>query len=241
MKNKINLTAIIVSLVVVIAAIFIVSLLKNKEVNTITTQGNYQMFVAPDEAVIYIHIKTEDAISAEIAKNKNSKISDKILTELLKLGLKKEDIQTENYNIYEDYNWINGQQIFRRYIVSNYIKVTTKDFDKVGKIVDLAVDSGAIINYINFELSSEKNNEYKTMALKNATIDAKTKAEAIASGLGKKIKGIISVTTNDYNYSPYRAYSYSEQNSFSEMKEAATNISPKNLEITANVQVTFKL
>jgi hypothetical protein len=240
-EQKINLTTIIITLIIVVAVVITISLFTNRGANTITTQGNYQVSVVPDEAVVYLYIETKDSTSAEIAKNKNAEISDNVLTELIKLGLERKDIQTENYNLREDYDWSYGQQRFKGYVVSNYIKVKIKDFDKIGKIVDVSVDSGALVNYISFELSSEKSNEYKAIALGNATIDARAKADAIALGLGKKIKGVVSVTTSDYNYYPYPVYEYAVEDSATVMKQAATNISPKDLEISANVNVVFKL
>jgi hypothetical protein len=241
-KQKINPTTIIVTLIIVVGILAGIYFLRGGGVREgLTVQGNSQMTVAPDNAIVYLLIQTKDN-SAEEAKNKNSEISDGVLTELIKLGLERKDIQTENYNIYPDYKWINNQQISNGYVASNYIKIETKDFDKIGRIVDVSVDAGALVNYINFELSIEKSNQYKAEVLENATKDARTQAEAIASGLGKRVGNVISVTTNDYNYYPYRFYDNMEMvASSSEMKEAATNIAPKNLDITANVQVVFKI
>jgi len=242
MENKINLTPIIVTVIIIVGVITGIYFLTGiGSRNGLTVQGTSEMTVAPDNAIVYLYIETRNA-SAEEAKNMNAEISDKVLTELIKLGLERKDIQTENYNIYPDYKWVNNQQTSNGYVASNYIKVQTKDFDKVGKIVDASVDSGALVNYINFELSTEKNNEYKAQVLENATKDARTKAEAIASGLGKRVGSVISITTNDYNYYPYRYYDNMAMTAgASEMKVAATNIQPKDLDISATIQVTYRI
>jgi hypothetical protein len=240
--QKINLTAIIITAIIVIGVIAgAYFLIGQRTGNGLTVQGTSQMTVAPDNAVVYLYIETRN-ISADDAKNANAEISDKVLTELIKLGLERKDIQTQSYSINPDYKWINHQQISNGYVASNYIKVETKEFDKVGKIVDVSVDSGALVNYINFELSTEKSNLYKAEVLENATRDARTKANAIASGLGKRVGSVISITTNDYNYYPYRYYDNMAMTAgASEMKAAATDIQPKDLDISATIQVTYRI
>jgi predicted transposase YbfD/YdcC len=41
------------------------------------------------------------------------------------------------------------------------------------KVIDSGVDAGALLQYINFELSNDKQNEYKAQALREAGEDAK--------------------------------------------------------------------
>jgi len=213
--------------------------LKEKERKTISASGNSQISVVPDEAVVYLLIETRNE-SAEGAKDQNAWISEKVIAELGRVGLNKEGIETENYNIYPEYDWINGIQRLRGYVASNYIKITLKEFNKVGKVVDASVDSGALINSINFELSNEKMNEYKAMALANASQDAKKKAEAIVAGLGKKLGSLVSISAPEYSYMPYPLYRM-EAAEGADVKSVATNIHPRNIEVSASVNVVYEI
>lgn len=206
---------------------------------TVTATGNYETKVAPDEASVDLQIQTKGN-TAEEAKNKNAKIYDDVLTGLIKAGVEMTDMETENYNIYPEYNWSSGYQQIIGYTATSSIKVTTKDFKSVGTIIDAGVDNGATVSYINFELSIENSNEYKSLVLANASMDAKNKATSIASGLGKKVGGIVSITTSDYNYYPYPLYKAEESGS-SDVRTVATNIQPKNLDISASVTVVYKI
>jgi uncharacterized protein YggE len=238
--QKINMTAIIVAALVVIAVLVGVSmLLNNGEKQTISTTGNAQIKVDPDEAVVYLLVDTR-AVTAEAAKDKNAVISDKVLTELIKLGIDRKDIQTENYNIYPEYNWSSGYQDLIGYVASNTFKVGTTDFGKVGTIIDASVNAGALVNYINFELSNAKSNEYKTKALADASKDATSKADAIAAGLGMKVGKLVSVSASDYNYMPYPIYRMGSAGAES-VKDVATNIQPQQLEVAASVTAVFAL
>ena len=239
--TKTNLTAIIIAVVVIAGILTGIYMLSSRTAGTtVSATGNFQTKVAPDEAIVYVLVQTK-GVTAEAAKNENSRISDSVLTSLIKIGIERKDIQTENFNIYPEYDWSNGTQNLIGYAASNYIKVITKDFNNVGKIVDAAVDSGALINYINFDLSIEKSNEFKAAVLANASLDARRKAEAIAGGLGKKLGALVRVETSDYNYYPVPLYRAEEAAADVSVKSVATNIQPTNLDITATVSVTYKV
>lgn len=234
-KSNLILTISVLIVVVVFAGIYFYQKMPSQ---TVTATGNSQMSVSPDQATVSLLIQTKD-LSAEEAKNRNSIISDNVLTALIKVGIEKKDIETENFNIYPEYDWSNGEQKLKGYAASNYIKITTKDFNNVGKIVDASVDAGALVNSINFELSNNKNNEYKAIVLAEASKDAKSKAEAIAQGLGKKLSSLVSVTASDYNYYPYPLYR--AETSGVDAKEVATNLPAKNIDISASTTVTYNI
>jgi uncharacterized protein YggE len=245
MENKVNLTAIIVVLLVVIgflAGLYMVNLFNQSTDKTITATGSYQSSVMPDSASISVQIQTKNE-SAQVAKDENDKISKEVLAELVKIGISREDIETENYNTYPEYDWGDGKQTLIGYVVSNSLKVNTKDFDKVGKIVDASVDAGALVSYINFELSSDLSNQYKISALSNASKDASAKASAIAVGLGGKVGNLVSVSTSDYNYQPYPVYrtmGVAAEDS-ANLKEVSANVVPNKLDVSATVTAVYAL
>jgi hypothetical protein len=242
MTQKINITAIIIVLVLVIGSLIGLSIYNNQDSGKmISVTGNSQITVAPDSAVVYLLVQTRD-LSAQTAKDENARITDDVLTALIKTNIERKDIQTESYSINPEYTWTNQRQEIKGYVASNYIRVTTTDFNNVGKIVDASVNAGALVNWINFELSTEKSNEYKKTVLTNASKDAEAKATAIATGLGKKLGDVVSVSSSDYNYYPYRYYeNMALSDSSMEMKTAATSIQPKDLDISAMVSVSYKI
>lgn len=245
MGSNINVTTIVVVLIVVIgflAGLYMINPFNQTTEKTITATGTYQTAVMPDSAVISVQIQTKN-MSAEVAKEENDKISKEVLASLTKLGINREDIETENYNTYPEYDWGDGKQTLIGYVVTNSLKVTTKDFEQVGKIVDASVDAGALVSYINFELSSELSNQHKIAALANASKDASAKASAIASGLGGKVGKLVSVSTSDYNYEPYPLYRTMgvAVEDAANLKEASANVMPSKLDISATVTAVYEL
>lgn len=204
---------------------------------TVSSNGVATLKTMPDQASVNIRIDVLQP-TAEAAKNKNAEITDKV-EKALKNLVEDKDIQTENFNIYEEFDWSDGKQTSNGWRATHSLKIIAKDFDDIGKIVDAAVSGGATgIDYINFEISDAKKSELKKQVLEMASKDAREKAEAIASGLNAKIGDVVSVTTSDYDYMPIPIY---RAEAGIALEKAVTDINPRELEVTANVQVTFEL
>jgi len=211
----------------------------NKE-STLTAQGTYTIKEMPDEAIIYIGIETLK-MSADESKTENSVISDNVMMGLQLIGISKSDISTLNFNIYPEYDYRDGKSELKGYRTRNTIKVDTKDFSVLGKIIDAAVNNGATnIDGVQFDFSEDKRSDLKIEAIKRASEDARKKADALASGSNAKIIGIISVSEQGFNYLPYRVFE--SVSGVSAMKEAAsTQILPQELEVSSTVSVVYKI
>jgi len=243
-QNNNLITIGIVALAIVLCVYFITT--NNNQTtneNIISATGTSTINVEPDTVSLYINIETRDS-SADVAKNQNSDITSNVKQALSSIGIQSKEIQTLNYNIYPEYDWSDETQNIKGYVATNTILVKTKDFDKSGSIIDAAVDNGALIGSINFELSQEKLNEYKTQVITLASQDAKSKAEALASGVDKNLGELVSISTSDYDYTPYPLYVREETTgSFAanDAKEAATDITPRDLEVRSTVSVNYKI
>ncbi len=240
MKQQLNWTAIIISLIILIGVSGIVyyAVPRQTTENIVDVTGTAQMTVSPDQVVVYAQVLTK-AETADAAKNMNAEISEKVLNELKLMGIETKDIETENYNIYQDCEWTQDGQKCKGYAASNSIKIKSKKFDDAGKIVDAVVDSGALVNYINFELSLGKQNEYKKLVLSDAAKDAKSKAEALAGGFGKRVGKLVSVSASDYSYVPYPLFAMTEASVSA--KQAATDLPSKTLEVTATISARYEI
>ena len=239
MKNK-NLLTILVALVVIVGLVLYFNSVKER--TTLNVSGTSTIEAVADEVSVYVGIETLKD-TAEESKNENSEISEKVLSALEYAGIDKDEIETSSYNIYPDYDWSSGSQKLKGYRTSNILKIKTKDFDKVGRVVDVSIDNGATtIQSINFELSEDKQNELKQEAISKASEDARVKAEATAQGLNAKLGKVKQVTISDYNYYPYPYFMADSTVGIAEARKAASvEISPTKLEVTANVNVVFEL
>jgi len=237
-KNKFVIPGIII-IALVIAGYFYFSS------PTVAAQGFSSIKAQPDEVSIYLDIQTK-APTAQEAQNKNLEISDRTQSALIALGIPSEDIQLLNYNIYPEYTYSNGQQIQKGYIASQQIIIKVKDFKLVPSVVDKSVEAGALVQTINFELSTEKQNQVKNEALKAASEDAKKKAASTAEGLGKSLGSLVSVQSQNFDYpGPIIYYAKADTAGVAEAngeaRQAASSLAPRDIETTASVSVTYKL
>ncbi|MBM3247624.1 DUF541 domain-containing protein [Candidatus Pacearchaeota archaeon] len=247
MEKSVKMTLIIAIAIIIVVGIFSFGInnLVNANSNTVQAQGYSTIKVNPDLVTVYFNIET-NGTSASEAKNANSLIVDKLVGEMLKLGFSREDVQTQSLNIYEDQRWENERMKSYGFKASHQIKLEldTSSTSLISDVIDAGVDSGAMLGWINFELSTKKQNEYKAQALKEAGQDAKTKAEAIAEGLGERVGSLVSVSTSDFNYSPWNIYSAKEGGMVAdatEAKLAVTNIQPGTQEVSAQITAVYKL
>ncbi len=243
MDNSVKITLIIVSAIILLVLIGLLVYFQMKPSQTVNVDGLAEIKAVPDKVAIYFNVLTEGKTSKE-ANDKNAEIVDNAITELIKQGFERKEITTENFNIYPQYSWSGGKQQIIGYQATHTLKVefSTDKTDKIGGAIDAGVNAGAGISYINFELSLAKQNEYKKQALEQATLDAKSKVEGIASGLGKKAGRLVSISSSDFGYYPWRLYGVEDAVGSAEMaKEAATNIQPGEETISARVNVVYAL
>lgn len=216
---------------------------------TINIQGIANIEVGPDLLVIILKISALDKDSADKATDKVATKLNQLINALENMGISKKDIGSNSYMINQKYEWTyyeNGnrkERIFKGYEALNTLRVEIKDFDKGGKVIDAASDVGALVNSINFELSKEKRNELKIIAMEIAAKDAKLKAETIVSALDEELGHVTSVNLNNYNYRPYVYWDSMKLSANSEGIQNAppTEILPTDLTVTANVNVVWDL
>src|SRR3989344_5221164 len=137
-----NTNTILVVIIILLVAGFLFYNSSNTEATTINVNGQSTIKAEADEVSVYVGIETTEKTSEE-SKNANAKISDNVLVVLKTAGIPEGDIETSSYYIYPEYDWSNNKQDLVGYRTSNVLKITTKDFDKVGTIVDSSVDAGA--------------------------------------------------------------------------------------------------
>lgn len=249
MEKSVKITLIVA--VAVVLALAIVSFGFYRTVNpdsgqTITVDGISTIQVTPDLVTVHFNIETTGKTASE-AKDANSVILDKLVTEMVKIGFNRADVQTESLNIYPWQEWDGDSYVDKGYKASHQVKIVlnTTDASKISDTIDAGVDAGAWLSYINFELSDAKQSQYKAQALTQAGEDAKMKAKAIADGLGLKVGSKpISVSTSSFNYRPWMVYSASADSSAgvnAQEAKAATNIVAGSQDVTGQIQVVYKL
>jgi len=246
-RNNNTLMIVFIAGIVLISVILVLNQGETKIVNvgqdqqnTISVSGNAKLEVEPDQVEVYVNIETS-ALSAEEAKNENSRISDNVMEALKKEGVKDDEIETTSFRISPRYTYDRnkGESILQGYTASNVLKITTKEIDDAGNIIDTAVESGANnIQSVNFGLSKERQKEVSGEALVRAAEVARDKAESLANSLGVNLGKIVAIQESNFDFVPFVAvradFAVAES-------QADTEIVPGKVDVSARVTVAYEI
>ena len=209
-----------------------------KERKTITVQGSSSVTAAPTIAYVSIGVTTFNK-NAATAQGENAVKMDRVYKTLASLGIKKDKIKTLNYNISPRYDYKNNVATLAGYNVINSIRVTVMDLKKVSDVLDMTVKEGVNqSNSISFGVTDEERDKLYLQALSQAVVNAKEKANTIATAAGitiSKPANIIEGSSAHFVQPNYRAMDMAKMAS----EAAPTPISEGEMTIGANVTVIY--
>jgi hypothetical protein len=169
---------------------------ESQQTYTITIDGQGKITATPDIAQISLGLQTQMVKVADAQKENTDKMN-KIIAELKAMGIESKDIQTANYSIYPNYEYPNGKQVLKNYIVSQNINVKIRNLEKIGDVVQKAGTLGANqIGGLSFTIDEPE--KIKQLAREKALLAAKEKAESLAKIAGVKLGKLVSFTESAY-------------------------------------------
>jgi len=162
---------------------------------TITVQGTGKVTAKPDIAVTTMGVISNASTVAE-AQQKNTDIMNKLIEKVKVLGIDAKDIQTTNYNIYPQYDYLQDKgQVLRGYEVNQSVTVKIRDLTKANQVLALAGEVGAN-NVSGLQFTIDDDEVYKAEARKLALEKIAEKAKILTEMLGVKVVAISSY--NEY-------------------------------------------
>jgi len=241
MDKSVQKTLIIVGGILIFVILMFIFLNNFVYARTISSTGTATIEVLPDFVVVYFNVETT-GVNASQASDRNAEIVERMKNSLLVLGIGENEIKTQSFSVYPDYDYRYANPIITGYRATHSLKVEipVAEKGKIGSVIDAGVGAGAGISYINYELNEENQKKYKVEAIKEATEDARTKAEALAEGSGSRLGSLVSVSSSEFGYVPWLAASEDAVKS-STGAEIATQITPSEQEITAMVTAVFRI
>jgi uncharacterized protein YggE len=208
-------------------------------VNAITVSGSGVARGAPDVAYISLGVDISDAdvISAVAAANaRMAAITDAVRG----AGVAADDIQTISFNVWTEERFDppsgtpSGERVYR---VNNAFNVTVRSIADAGAVIDAALKAGAnTVNGLTFGIDDSR--ALESEARIKAIADARRRAEELAQALGLKVGApiiVAEVTSGGWGVSPAARADMAMGGSM------GPQITPGQLSVTVNVEVTFAL
>lgn len=153
----------------------------------IRVTGEGSIFVQPDVAEVHLGVETEN-LELQKAQSENARIISQVIQSLKQQGIAEENIKTIDYNVYPQYDFIEGKQVFRGYRVNHMLNVKVADINNVGLVVDTAVSNGANrVSNISFSISNPVHTYQQALsiAVQHAILNASTIAGTLQVNLIK--------------------------------------------------------
>jgi uncharacterized protein YggE len=207
--------------------------------DTVTINGEGKVTAKPDVAKVQMGVVTEGTTVKDIQKKNTDKMNS-IIAALKDMGIKSEDLQTENYNLSPRYDWTDGKQNLIGYTVSQNLSVKIRDLDKAGDVIAKGGELGSNqMGGIQFVIDDPK--ALEAQARDKAIDDARQKADVLAKKLGLQVAKVISFNESSGSVFPPQPYYMMDKAVANEGAAAAPQIEPGSQEVVSSVSVTFEV
>lgn len=198
--------------------------------------GEGKVEVVPDLAYVDVGV-TADGNTAEEAQNAISKVNNSIVAKMAEYTIEKKDIETQNFNVYPNYDYNAGNRIIG-YRGNTTLNIKVKDAKQVGEIAKAATQAGATeIQNTRFVVQSPE--KYREQARDKAIVNAREQAAKLSNQLGIKLGRIVNMiesSTDGIGPIPYYAGKADAMGGGG----GTANLQPGSQEITSVVTLYFE-
>ncbi len=200
--------------------------------------GSATVTLAPDTVTIRLGVNTKDQ-NVQTAQQQNAQIMEAVKQAIFALGVEEKDVITDYFNVYNttDYG-TDGQPKKEYFVIEHMLRVTVRDLNQVGAVLDAAVNAGANQSS-GIEFSSSKANEAYQKALARAVEDAAMKAQIMAAAAGKQLGDLLEMEARDSSYYAMRDYGVSNTYQLAASMKADTVISGGDIAVSAMVNLEY--
>ena len=183
---------------ILLTTIVVTAILRDRLVNPpqwqVSIVGQGKVTYQADIATVNVGVQLDKISRAETALVELNARVTKIVDAVKKAGIPAEDILTQNYSLYPQYDKISNVSVVSGYGASQQLQIKIRDLKKdeklIGNVISEATKAGANqVNGISFDVANME--DLKQEARLKAINDAKSKADTLAAAAGIKLKKVI--------------------------------------------------
>ena len=210
------------------------------ESRSIHVNGSGSVTGEPDIATLYLGVSVEKE-TVEEAREEAASAMTAVIDSLKANDIAENDIQTENFSIYPQYDYMDEGRVLRGYRVNNTVRTKVRDLETLSDIIDDATGAGGdivVVNSIQFMIEDPTplQAQARALAVKNAEAKAQTLAEASGVTLGKPI----TITETSHAAGPPIAYAVEAEFAADDGGRSSTPIQAGELTVTINVTLVYE-
>lgn len=216
------------------------TLLQSQESGKIHVTGSGSVVGEPDVATLHLGVSVEKKTVAE-AREAAAVAMTAVIDALKANGIAENDIQTERFSIYPQYDYTDTGRVLRGYSVNNSVSAKVRELENLSAVIDAAAEAGGdiiVVNSIQFmiEDTTPLQAQARGLAVKNAEAKAQTLADASGVTLGKPL------TITETSHAAGPPIAYAEEAAFADdSARSKTPIEAGELTVTVNITIVYEI
>jgi uncharacterized protein YggE len=222
-----------------VAALLFCSLATAETVRTVSVSGQGEVRAQPDRAHLVLGIEARN-LKLDDARGQVTRGVEAVLKLTRDLKIDPKDVQATRFTVQPEYDW-NNQNRTRNllgYYVVRQIQVELKDLEKLGTLVERAVDLGA--NQMGDPtLDSSRRHDLEREALAKAVEDARLNAETMARAAGAKLGAVRTLSSSSGVVGPPIPLRVTAMKAAMAESNAADSYQSGDMTFNATVQVEY--
>lgn len=216
--------------------------------NTISVSGYGESFAVPDIATFSFSVVSDKTTVAAAQTDATAKIN-AVSAYLIEAGIEKKDIQTSDYSIQPQYDYVQssctpgvycpGNQVLKGYEVRQTTTIKVRDTAKAGELL-AGVGSKGATEVSGLTFTFDNPDAVEEEARTKAITDAKQKAEKLAKELGVSLVRVTAFSESGRVATPY-PYAKLDSAAGSAVAQSAPEISVGQNKVSSDVSVTYEI
>jgi uncharacterized protein YggE len=208
---------------------------------TISVMGTGEAELKPDFARIFVTVETQ-ADTVTQATTANGTATERVLARIQWLGIRKEDIRTANFQVFQTPQQIgpDGREMkVPKFSAHHRLRITTRDLDGVGQLAGEILASGDM-TFQSVSFGLDRQEEGGDKAREAAVRDARRQAEVYASAAGVSLGRLLEI--RDGSAQPFEPqHEMRMQMAMAKGPDSVPIVPPATIRYTANVQLVWEM
>jgi uncharacterized protein YggE len=207
-------------------------------VPTISVMGTGEAELKPDFAHILVAVETQADTVAQAASANNA-ASERVLERIQSLGIKKDDIRTVNFQVFQTPVVDKPARPTPKFSASHQIQITTRDLAGVGKLAgEILANGDMAFQSVSFGLDRQDAGADK--AREAAVADARRQADVYAKAAGVRLGRLIEI--RDGSAQPYQPQPEMRMRmSLAKGADEVPIVPPASIRYNAGVQMVWEM
>ncbi|MBM6580629.1 SIMPL domain-containing protein [Microvirga sp. BT689] len=208
---------------------------------TISVMGTGEAELKPDFARIHVTVEARADTVAQ-ASAANSTATERVLARIQGLGIKREDIRTANFQVFQTPQQVgpDGKEVKTpKFSAHHQLRITSRDLDGVGRLAGEILASGDM-TFQSVSFGLDRQEEGGDRAREAAVRDARRQAEIYAAAAGVSLGRLLEI--RDGSAQPFEPQPDMRMSmAMAKGAESVPIVPPATIRYTANVQLVWEM